>query len=39
MAGVASAIALITGRGGEGPRASAVGAAVGGSAGAVSGLF
>jgi outer membrane lipoprotein SlyB len=40
-AGVASAIgALITGRGGEGLlRAGAVGAAVGGSAGAVSGAF
>jgi outer membrane lipoprotein SlyB len=40
-AGVASAIgALITGRGGEGMlRAGAVGAAVGGSAGAVSGAF
>ncbi|MBT9476147.1 glycine zipper family protein [Polaromonas sp.] len=40
-AGVASAVgALITGRGGEGLlRAGAVGAAVGGSAGAVSGAF
>lgn len=40
-AGVASAIgALVTGRGGEGLlRAGAVGAAVGGSAGAVSGAF
>ena len=40
-AGVASAVgALITGRGGEGVvRAGAVGAAVGGSAGAVSGAF
>lgn len=40
-AGVASAVgALITGRGGEGMlRAGAVGAAVGGSAGAVSGAF
>lgn len=41
VAGVASAIgALITGRGGEGMlRAGATGAAVGGSAGAVSGAF
>lgn len=41
VAGVASAIgALITGRGGEGLlRAGATGAAVGGSAGAVSGAF
>ncbi len=41
VAGVASAIgALVTGRGGEGMlRAGATGAAVGGSAGAVSGAF